>query len=130
MKPKPSVCVDLDGVIASYDRWRGLDHFGDPIPGAFEFLQALQQRARVVIFTVRCKGDGLNGVHDSAVLVKKVREWLDKHSLPYDEVYSGQGKPLASAYIDDRGVSCCPMTDPSAFPSALLLVGQLLQGAK
>lgn len=130
MKPKPNVCVDLDGVVASYDRWRGLDHFGEPIPGAREFLQAIQHKARVVIFTVRCKADGPNRCDDPSLLVKKVEEWLNRHDLPYDEVYSGQGKPLASAYVDDRGISCCPQNEPSAFPSALLMIGQLLQGAK
>ena len=24
--------VDLDGTLATYDRWRGIEHIGDPIP--------------------------------------------------------------------------------------------------
>lgn len=24
--------VDLDGTLAHYDRWRGIDHVGDPVP--------------------------------------------------------------------------------------------------
>lgn len=27
---KKNVCVDLDGVLAQYDRWKGIEHIGDP----------------------------------------------------------------------------------------------------
>ena len=33
-----------------------------------------------------------------------MEEYLDKHEIPYDEVYTGGGKPLAQFYIDDRGI--------------------------
>jgi len=54
---KKSVCVDLDGVLAQYDGWKGVEHIGDPIPGAVQFTKKLQEVARVVIFTTRTNAD-------------------------------------------------------------------------
>ena len=36
---KPIICVDLDGVLNSFDGWKGADFFHPPRPGAREFLQ-------------------------------------------------------------------------------------------
>lgn len=130
MKRK-TVCVDLDGVLARYDGWKGVDHFGLPLPGAQEFTRRLSQFARVVIFTTRANADPfVAGVvrpdgevepHHGATpdgLVGKIEAWLDLHGFHYDEVYAGQGKPLASAYIDDRAVSCEPQEVDGAYVMA------------
>ena len=53
------VCVDLDGVLARYDGWHGKTHFGNPLPGALEFLRELRSFARVIILSSRSSGDGL-----------------------------------------------------------------------
>lgn len=114
---KPTVAVDLDGTIAVYDRWRGLEHIGDPIPGAKEFLTALREFAIVLIWTTRCNPeveDRPEGV-TADTLGRIVRGWLDQHGLPYDDVYTGPVKPLAACFLDDRAVSCRPMDfKPSA----------------
>ena len=52
---KKTVCVDVDGVLAQYDRWRGVDHIGDPIFGAKEFVADLRKKYKVVIHTTRLK---------------------------------------------------------------------------
>ena len=49
----------------------------------------------------------------------KVIEWLEKHGFPYTDVYIGQGKPRAAAFIDDRAVHCNPQKDKDAFEEAL-----------
>ena len=36
---KNTVCVDLDGTLAKYDGWKGLEHIGEPIDGSVEFTQ-------------------------------------------------------------------------------------------
>jgi hypothetical protein len=41
----------------------------------------------------------------------QVKEWLDKHGFAYDRIWTEQGKPIASAYVDDRGVACRPEED-------------------
>jgi phosphoglycolate phosphatase-like HAD superfamily hydrolase len=136
---RKTVLVDLDGVLADYTSgWRGIDHIGDPIPGAVEFTRHLAEFARVVIYTTRCKAyletaPGPDGVpepdrNDPERLAGIVKVWLDRHGFTYDEVYTGQGKPFAAAIIDDRAVVCRPQSpyagmrderDPDEFTKAL-----------
>ena len=99
---KKTVCVDIDGVLAEYDRWRGIDHYGKVVYGAVEFLQELRKKYNVVIFTCRCNSSLNNLCIDT--LKSKVKNWLDKNNLVYDEIFIGQGKPPAHAYIDDRAI--------------------------
>lgn len=110
---KKSICVDLDGVLADYSEgWKGVDHFGDPIPGAVQFTKRLKNKYHVIIFTTRCNEE-INKPEKVNLLVNRVRNWLNKYGFAYDEIYSGVGKPIASAYIDDRAISCTPAKDNS-----------------
>ena len=106
---KKSICVDLDGVLADYrDGWKGIEHIGDPILGAREFLEWIRDQGyRIVIFTTRMNKESNPGLPLSDLLFKVV-SWFHKNSLPFDEIYLGQGKPIASAYVDDRAISCRP----------------------
>ena len=124
MTEKPTVCVDLDGVLATFDRWRGLDHFGEPIVGAKAFMEALGASFRVVVFTTRTNVTLNNPEGDKSenrrTMVNRVATWLDRHGIPYDSIYAGQGKPLAIAYIDDRAMRCEPQQDgPAAYRDVL-----------
>jgi hypothetical protein len=103
---RKTVCVDLDGVLARYDGWKGEDHIGEPVPGAAEFTHFLSRFARVVVFTTRVKADLADRLPGTTPeqLAERVKAWLDEHGFDYDEVYQGQGKPIAAAYIDDRAV--------------------------
>jgi hypothetical protein len=88
---RPIVCVDLDGVLNSFDGWKGADFFHPPRPGARAFLAALNgQGYRVLVFTVRW------GPH--------VEEWLKVQGLAeyVDEVTDK--KPPAHVYVDDRAI--------------------------
>ncbi len=134
---KPVVCVDLDGVLATYDGWRGIDFIGDPISGAQVFTKHLQTFAQVVVYTSRVTvGEHRDEVKTESslpwetnpgaaqamlvpLLEHKVRYWLEKHGFAFDSVFAGQGKPKASAYIDDRAVVCVPQRDALAFNAAL-----------
>jgi phosphoserine phosphatase len=91
MDSRPAVCVDLDGVLNTFDEWRGPEFFHPPREGAREFLSALHGSGfRVVILTVRWH--------------EWVRAWLEQHGLSefVDEVTDR--KPPAHAYVDDRAV--------------------------
>jgi hypothetical protein len=124
---KPRICVDLDGVLAQYDKWKGIDHIGDPVPGALQFAKALAKIAEIVIFTSRCAQDVLEGSRITPAQLRiKVIEWLDTHKFPYTDVYTGQGKPRAAAFIDDRAVHCDPQNDSDAFTEALGRTKQLV----
>ncbi len=155
---KPSVCVDLDGVLADYSGgWKGLENIGEPIQDmrhpetglpmgmtAVEFTHKLAKFAKVIIYTARCKVfppgvPGPDGVpepnrSDAETLAGYVKVWLDRHGFAYDEVYIGQGKPFAVAYVDDRAVVCRPQSpfvadlsplDPGPFELALMAVQNL-----
>ena len=124
---KPRVCLDLDGVLAKYDKWRGVDHIGDPIPGALEFAKSLARIAEIVIFSSRCAQDILEGSRITPGQLRiHVIEWLEKHKFPYTDVYTGQGKPRAAAFIDDRAVPCSPQNDKDAFTNAIAQTRQLV----
>lgn len=127
-KQRPRVCVDLDGVLAQYDKWRGVDHIGDPVPGALEFAKKLDKFAEITVFTSRCAQDILEGSRITPGQLRvKVIEWLEKHKFPYTDVYTGQGKPRAAAFIDDRAVHCDPQNDKEAFDESLAAVKNLVK---
>jgi hypothetical protein len=52
--------------------------------------------------------------------------WLEKHKFPFTDVYTGQGKPRAAAFIDDRAVNCNPQVNKDAFTKALGLTRVLV----
>lgn len=125
---KPSVCVDFDGVIASWEH--GTFHKpGPPIEGSREFLADLAKFATVIVYTCRTNSDLYDGV-PASVLAEKIVNWLDiwGFSKSVAEVYVGPGKPLASAYIDDRAVVCTPERYVHAYAVALTQAQALCEG--
>jgi hypothetical protein len=131
LQTRPRVCLDLDGVLAKYDGWHGFDHIGDPLPGAKEFADEINEVADIVIFSSRCSQDA-GGEYEPTVLTPgqlriKIVEWLEKHEIPYADVYMGQGKPRVAAFIDDRAVACSPQTDKTAYSNAVDNVRKILR---
>jgi hypothetical protein len=130
-KRKPRVCLDLDGVLAKYEGWRGADHIGTPLPGALEFAWSLSQFADIIIFTSRCSQDAgseeRSRVSPGQMKIRII-DWLEKYKFPYTDVYVGQGKPRAAAFIDDRAVRCSPQTDKDAFSKALASTRSVVKG--
>jgi len=113
---RPTICVDLDGVLASRAYRGKLDELGDPIDGAIEFTRELAQFADLIVYTARLSGAQGRGER----IERAITQWLDHHGFAYNEIYAGSGKPIASAYIDDRAVPCQPETDgPQAFSTAI-----------
>jgi hypothetical protein len=122
---KPRVCLDVDGVLADRTYGRGAEDLGEPIAGAVEFTRALAERAEVVIHSARLVADE-SASATGRKAEARLRDWLDQHGFTYHTIASGVGKPVASAYVDDRGVSCRPMDNgPRAFEDALLAVERL-----
>ena len=120
---RPTVAVDLDGVLAQYDGWKGIDFIGEPIDGAVGFVENLLRRGfKVLVYTTRTNPevntstgtgqDHLVGERWHKHLVSLVTFWLNQNGFPAQgeqfSVYSGPGKPVAVAYIDDRAVPCRP----------------------
>lgn len=62
-KNKDWIGVDLDGTLAHYDRWRGVDHIGEPIPIMVNRVKKwLAAGITVKIFTARIYGRDLTEV--------------------------------------------------------------------
>lgn len=95
-----TIAVDLDGTLATYDGWKGEEHFGKLRDGAKDALEALKDKGhKIIVFTTR--GD--------KELIKK---WLDENELSYDHINENpdqpagsSGKVIADVYIDDRAVN-------------------------
>lgn len=104
---RPVAMVDLDGVLATYDEWKGPLAIGEPIKGAATFMADLMKTFVVKVYTTRCR-DGQEGVSCHTV-VASIDSWLLKHAIPNDGIEMGNGgKPLCHVFIDDRAVSCRP----------------------
>ena len=50
----PNVCIDQDGTIAHFDKWKGEENFGEPIEGVQAALERLQSAGwKIIIHTTR-----------------------------------------------------------------------------
>jgi hypothetical protein len=127
MARKPTFAVDLDATLAAYDKWRGLDHIGEPIEGAVEFVNKLAEVGRIVIYTNRMnyRFNNLSSKAEKDGTKTIIKNWLESHNIKYDEIYCSQGKPVAHAYIDDRSVECRPQEDDKAYEHAYELALKL-----
>lgn len=93
---KPTVVLDLDGVIHSYTSgWRGTTVIPDPpVPGIREAIKDLRTTHEVVVVSTRCQ---------TPEGTKAIEEWLLKHDIKVDAVTAH--KPPAVAYVDDRAIT-------------------------
>lgn len=81
--------IDLDGTLLKYDGWKGEDHFGDPMEGAVEFVNAmLEKNYKVTVFTTR-------------TAQSKVQQALIERGFPELPVTNIKS-PKFSVFIDDR----------------------------
>jgi hypothetical protein len=104
----PVICVDFDGVIASWHQGTFYEP-GPPIPGSKEFLEKLSEIGRVVICTCRTNSE-LYDDEPVAELRQKLESWFLKWEMMefVDDIYTSQGKPYAACYIDDKAIPCDP----------------------
>lgn len=109
MKPKDeryTVAVDFDGVIHSYttpwvEAWIIPD---PPVPGAIEWLNEVQKKLDVVIFSTRCK---------SIAGAEAVALYLAENGFE-GKITTSYEKPPALMYIDDRAYR---FEGPGTFPT-------------
>jgi hypothetical protein len=81
--------VDLDGTLAHYDGWRGVEHIGEPVPAMVERVKAWRAEGREVrIFTARVDGGAAalaagnpHGQHfrDVAAVRGHIEAWCLRH---------------------------------------------------
>lgn len=96
--------VDLDGVIAYFDGWKGPYHLGEPNIAGVLLLQKLKEAGvKIVICTCRLNEQWPDEC-DYDREYELIKQWLDGWDIPYDEIYRGHAKPYGDVYIDDRAV--------------------------
>ena len=73
--------VDLDGTLAHYDGWKGLEHIGEPVPAMVERVrQWLQDGKRVKIMTARVWSDGsMARNREVYIATKHIHNWCFEH---------------------------------------------------
>jgi adenylylsulfate kinase len=93
-----TIAVDVDGVIADYDGYKGPGVIGSPRADVVEALRALKAEGwKIVIHTTRGR--------------EEIAEYLCQNGIPHDEINhnsdytTGGPKPVADVYWDDRAVA-------------------------
>lgn len=87
-RKKGWIGVDLDGTLAHYDKWRGIEHIGEPVPAMLERVKVwLAEGREVRIFTARI-------AEDDPEVFRVVREWCLVHT----------GHPLPITCVKDFGM--------------------------
>jgi capsule biosynthesis phosphatase len=99
-----TICIDVDGVLASFKKEGQTYADVAPIPGAVEKVRSLKAAGhKIILYSARhmktCQG---NAGLVLARVGQMTLEWLHKHGIPYDEIYFG--KPWADVYIDDNAM--------------------------
>lgn len=121
-----TVAVDFDGTLCTNHAWVSPTHIEGPIEGAREFTEKLRELGLTICIHSCRTNPALNGPDVARAARDAMAVWLDKHGFVYDSIWMQAGKPIASAYVDDRGVSCRPVTEgPQAFDNALMMVKYL-----
>ena len=105
---KPTICIDFDGVIHSYEKgWQGGVIYGDVVPGFFEWVERVRDHCKLVIYSSRSKTyEGLTAMalwlHEKRNAWIKAGGWrLPDEPLTFEFAHE---KPAAWLTIDDRAV--------------------------
>lgn len=101
------IACDLDGTLAHYDRYRGRNHIGDPIPAMVQRVKDWIAKGDVVcIFTSRVADDRRP---DHNAVLNMIHAWTEKHIG--ERLYvTATKEPYFSAYYDDTAVGVIPNT--------------------
>jgi hydroxymethylpyrimidine pyrophosphatase-like HAD family hydrolase len=71
---KGFIGCDLDGTLAYYDEWKGIEHIGKPIPKMLERVKKwLEDGKEVRIITARAA--------EGPEAIKYVEEWLEENDI-------------------------------------------------
>ncbi len=91
-----TIAVDLDGTLALYDKWRGVEHIGEPIPLMLDLVKGvIDMGTKVVIFTARA---------NDKKAIPFIERWLVEAGLPKLEITNIKRKEFREIW-DDRAVS-------------------------
>lgn len=92
------VGVDLDGTLAVYDKWRGIDHIGEPIWPVVKYVMSLiEAGVEVRIVTAR--------VQEGPAAVHVIEQWWYKHIADFLVPITDKKDFGMIFLIDDRAVT-------------------------
>lgn len=95
------IAVDLDGTLAEYNGWRGIEHIGEPVPAmAFRVRKWLADGKDVRIFTARA------GVPEHIPVIER---WCEKHFGVVLPVTATKDFAMIQLW-DDRAIQVEPNT--------------------
>lgn len=96
---KRIIAVDLDGTLAYYDGWKGIEHIGPVIPEVANAMERAQKEgADVWIFTAR-----VSDPNDSEQAGKYVHDWLIKNNFQFEGITAVKHK-FFTEFWDDRAI--------------------------
>ena len=100
------VGFDLDGTLAKYDGWKGIDHIGDPIKPMCDLIKKLHAEGKCVkILTARVapRKDGDN-IKEAGNCIEK---WCEKNLGFVPEITHEKDSCMEELY-DDRAIQVIP----------------------
>lgn len=110
---RPWIGVDLDGTLAHYDEWRGIEHIGPPIEAMrLRVRQWLDEGQEVRILTARVGPQRHDMPHTIAEITQHIEAWCLTHLGQVLRVTSQKDYCMV-AFWDDRCVQVVPNTGRS-----------------
>jgi hypothetical protein len=105
---KPTICIDFDGVIHSYERgWQNGVIYGTVVPGFFEWIERVRSQFKLVIYSSRSKSpEGITAMslwlheqRNNWIAAGGQRDLVEPLSLEF-----ASEKPATWLTIDDRAI--------------------------
>ena len=119
---------DLDGTLAEYNGWKGIDHIGNPIKGTVGYAKSLHDSGRQVkIFTARVAE---SDQEKRAIAREHIEKWCEKNLGFVPEVTNVKDKLMETCF-DDRSIQVIPNTGipvQDAFSDAMELLEKTTDG--
>lgn len=96
---KRVIAVDLDGTLAHYDGWKGIEHIGPVIPEVANAMERAQaEGAEVHLFTAR-----VSDPEDAAEAHQVISKWAEANHLNFASITAVKHK-FFSEFWDDRAI--------------------------
>lgn len=100
-----AIAVDLDGTLAEYHGWQGVEHIGKPVPAMVEKVKKAHAEGKeIYIFTAR-----VSDPVDAEEAYKAIKYWADLHNVPHVGITATKHK-FFKEFWDDRAVQVMPNT--------------------
>lgn len=117
---------DLDGTLAKYDGWKGIEHIGDPIKPMVDLAKRLHDKGvKIKIFTARVDyPDTVDAAR------KRIEDWCAE-VLGFVPAVTCEKDGLMETCFDDRSVQVIPNTGipvKNAFAQAMEIIADLTDG--